>query len=521
VKACAGCGRLFSDEDGFCPVDGQALRELGQVAVPSRADDPRVGATVAGRYQLWRVVADGGMGRVYEALDLVAVRRVAVKMLHEEVARDEVAVERFKREFEVSKDLPHQHIVEVLDFQQEGDTYALVMEFLDGEELRAVLQRDKTVSPGRVVRQASQLAIGLEPAHQKGFIHRDLKPDNVFLCGTREGDVVKLLDFGSVKDTNHNAKKLTVLGMTIGSPFYMAPEQAQGLETLDHRADVWAVAAIVYESLTGSVPFIGNNGPTILLAILTKEPIPPSALGRATSTPVPPGLDAVIARALTKNPALRTASLAEFATGLGQAYGLEGDITTWARTPQATLDDQIARALPSLLAKAAPVVVADPFAVGAAGRSPSAGSSPPPGTSRSSPPGASRSSPPGASRSSPPGPSGFPGPPAVGAPSGPFHAAGQGGSPNAYPSASALAAGSPGGGPDAAQGAAELERAFAAQHQMVQAPAAHLGSGDDDDDDDYELPAGVPKASPRWVAPAVVGALFLLVGGVLAVTLLR
>jgi serine/threonine protein kinase len=480
VRACAGCGRLFSDEDGFCPVDGQPLRELAQVPVPTRPDDPRVGATVAGRYQLWRIVADGGMGRVYEALDLAARRRVAVKMLHEEVVRDQVAVERFKREFEVSKDLPHQHIVDVIDFQQEGASYALVMEFLDGEELRAVLQRDKTVSPGRVVRMVSQLAIGLEPAHQKGFIHRDLKPDNVFLCGTREGDVVKLLDFGSVKDTSYNAKKLTVLGMTIGSPFYMAPEQAQGLDTLDRRADVWAVAAIVYESLTGEVPFVGTNGPTILLAILTKEPIPPSAVGKAAKTPVPHALDEVIARALAKNPNNRTTTVAEFAAGLGRAYGLEGEVATWAQTPQAALDEQIARLLPSLLAPPPPVAIADPFAA------------PPAPQQQSSP------APPAAAA------------PAV-APSMPGMAVApiQVASPQvasvpAVPAAAPLHLG--GGG-----GAAELDRAFAASQQ-----ASYQA-----DDDDYELPAGVPAASPRWVVPAVVGVLFLVVGGVLAVALLR
>ncbi|HEU4409409.1 MAG TPA: serine/threonine-protein kinase [Polyangiaceae bacterium] len=473
MKACAGCGRLFSDEDGFCPVDGQPLRELDQVAVPTRADDPRVGATVAGRYQLWRVVADGGMGRVYEALDRAARRRVAVKMLHEEVARDEVSVERFKREFEVSKDLPHQHIVEVIDFQQEGGTYALVMEFLDGEELRAVLQREKTISPGRAVRMVSQLAIGLEPAHQKGFIHRDLKPDNVFLCGTREGDSVKLLDFGSVKDTSYNAKKLTVLGMTIGSPFYMAPEQAQGLETLDRRADVWAVAAIVYESLTGEVPFVGTNGPTILLAILTKEPVPPSAVAKANGKDaIPPALDAVIAKALAKNPNNRTTTVADFAVGLGRAYGLEGEVATWAQTPQAALDEQITRALPSLLAAPppAPVAIADPFA---AAPVPPAAPPPPPAN-----PFADPTAPPAAA---------------------PADAAAK-----AAPSAPAMPAAP-------AAPSAELDRAFAAPQQP-----AYQG-----DDEEYSLPAGVPGASPRWVVPAVVGALFLVVGGALAMALLR
>ena len=135
----------------------------------------------------------------------------------------------------------------------------------------------------------SQVAIGLDEAHARGFIHRDLKPDNLFLCGTREGDVVKLLDFGSVKDTGSNRKKLTVLGTTIGSPYYMAPEQAQGLETIDPRADVFALAAVVYECVTGEVPFGGTNGPSILLSILTKDPVPPTVKGASAKYPIAAG----------------------------------------------------------------------------------------------------------------------------------------------------------------------------------------------------------------------------------------
>ena len=210
-----------------------------------------------------------------------------MKVLHEDVAKDEVALERFKREYEINASLPHEHIVKVLDFQRDAlsKAWLLVMEFLDGEELRYVLKREKVLPPERLVRMLSQVAIGLDEAHAPRFIHRDLKPDNLFLCGTREGDIVKLLDFGSVKDKGSNRKKLTVLGTTIGSPYYMAPEQAQGLETLDARADVFALAAIAYECVTGEVPFSGTNGPSILLAILTKDPEPPSIKGAKREVP--------------------------------------------------------------------------------------------------------------------------------------------------------------------------------------------------------------------------------------------
>jgi eukaryotic-like serine/threonine-protein kinase len=314
------------------------------------------------------VVADGGMGRVYEALDVDSDSRVAIKVLHPEVARDEVAVERFKREFEVSKLLPHAHIVEVKDFSETEDhSYALVMEFLDGEELRMVLKRDKFVRPERLIRMLSQVAIGLDEAHRRQLVHRDLKPDNLFLCGTHEGDLAKVLDFGSVKDKSSMAKKLTVVGTTIGSPFYMAPEQAQGLDTLDARADVWGLAAICYECATGRVPFQGANGPSIIFAIMTKDPDPPTHVGIGAPVAIPPALDVVMEVALAKNPAIRTRSVGALADDVGRAYGLGGDHKEWAYVPKSSLKERIERELPRLLAsgRAAPRVllpIGDPFA---------------------------------------------------------------------------------------------------------------------------------------------------------------
>jgi serine/threonine-protein kinase len=323
------------------------------------------------RYQVRRVVADGGMGRVYEALDMQDKKGVAVKVLHADVAKDNIAVERFKREFEVSKLLPHDHIVDVRDFSETEDkSYALVMEFLDGEELRMVLKREKRLMPERIVRMLSQAAIGLDEAHRRQLVHRDLKPDNLFLCGTREGDILKLLDFGSVKDKSSQAKKLTVVGTTIGSPYYMAPEQAQGLETLDARADVWALAAISYECLTGTVPFQGINGPSILLAILTKDPVPPTQASKDSPVPIPPTIDLLMEHALAKNPNIRTKTVGELADEFGRAYGLSGDHLSWAYTPEAVLRQTIQAELPRMLAarpaaaSAGLGAMSDPFAAG-------------------------------------------------------------------------------------------------------------------------------------------------------------
>jgi len=351
LKACAACNRLFADEGGYCPVDGQRLAPVAGARIPADPGDKRVGTTLCGgRYQIWRIVADGGTGRVYQALDLRADRGVALKILHADVAHDDVSLERFRREFELSAALPHDHIVEVLAFEQTEDkSFALVMEYLEGEELRTLLKREKVMPPERVIRMLAQLAMGLAEAHERMVVHRDLKPDNIFLVGTREGDLVKILDFGSVRDNSEGAKKLTVVGTTIGSPYYMAPEQAQGLPSLDHRADVWSLAAIVYECLTGKVPFAGSTGPSILLAILTDEPAPPSVAGKGHG--VPRTLDTVMEAALAKSADARIPTVAALADRVGQAYGLEGTHTDWARVPQQELAARIARNLPAAITR--------------------------------------------------------------------------------------------------------------------------------------------------------------------------
>ncbi len=349
MKTCPSCHRLYDAESGFCPVDGQKLDVADPANPPKSSDDARVGTRLCNRYVLFRVVADGGMGRVYQALDTEKNRTVALKILHNEVAAEPVQVERFRREFEVSAKLPHDYIVEVLGFERtDDDTFALVMEYLEGEELRMVLKREKTIRPERVVRMVSQVALGLEPAHEQSQVHRDLKPDNVFLCHTPDGDVAKILDFGSVRDNSQNAKKLTVMGTTIGSPFYMSPEQAQGLPGLDHRADVWSMAAIVYECLAGRVPFFGTTGPAILLAILGEDPAPLSTHVDARSPAAL--LDDVMELALAKSPDHRFATMGALADAIGAALGLDGSHRQWAKMSEAAIGEHIAAKLEARLA---------------------------------------------------------------------------------------------------------------------------------------------------------------------------
>ncbi|MFS8070539.1 MAG: serine/threonine-protein kinase [Byssovorax sp.] len=341
MKTCDACHRLYPDDSGFCPTDGQKLTSVAEATAPSDPLDPRLGSTLCnGRYQIWRTVADGGMGRVYQANDTQENRSVALKILHADVATDTVAVARFKREFACSAALPHDYIVEVLAFEKTEDgSFALAMEYLEGEELRMLLKREKVLAPERLVRMLSQTAIGLSAAHDRKIVHRDLKPDNIFLCGTHEGDRSKILDFGSVRDNRVGAQKLTVIGTTIGSPYYMSPEQAQALAALDHRADVWSMAAITYECLTGTVPFIGSTGPAIVVAILGDEARPPSEAGAMYR--VPRTLDPVMEDALAKTADLRLPSVGALADRVGRAYGLEGDHLEWATVPQEELGARI------------------------------------------------------------------------------------------------------------------------------------------------------------------------------------
>lgn len=512
MKSCPKCQRVFPDDAGFCPADGTALAAASMAPVARSDLDRLLGARLCGRYEVRRVVADGGMGRVYEGIDKQVNSRIAIKVLHDQVANDAVALERFKREYEISALLPHEHIVRVLDFQRDTvfGTWLLVMEFLDGEELRYVLKREKVLSPERLVRMLAQVAIGLDEAHARRFIHRDLKPDNLFLCGRREGDIVKILDFGSVKDTSGAAdrKKLTVLGTTIGSPYYMAPEQAQGLETLDPRADVFSLAAVAYECLTGEVPFMGTNGPSILLAILTKDPDPPSRKTKGSKTAVPPSVDAVMEHALAKNPNIRTPSVGALADAFGHAFGLEGDHLQWAVTPQQELAGRIAAALPALMmAQVAVDIEADPFA------SPSRGADAPPG-----------------------GPStGGRAVVAGGKPAARGVATASLGSQGTVRWASAASGGAPGivggvatasvgtastgvGGTITASlgGQANVGRVAAFTAEGA-APAASMDAAFGAAREADFQPQGVPPGMPGWLLPVIVGVLALVVGG--AVTL--
>jgi serine/threonine-protein kinase len=320
--------------------------------------DPRLGKQLGGYIVVARV-ADGAMGRVYEGRHPETRARVAVKVLHEHIARDRVAVERFKREYEAAHEMKNPYIVHVLEFGETNDrSWYLTMEYLQGQELAKALSNHQPIAKPRIVRTICQLASALEHAHSYGFIHRDLKPDNIFLCNTVTGTQVRVLDFGSVKLQMETGAKLTALGTTLGSPYYMSPEQATGASDVDQRSDVFALGAILYEMLTGKVAFDAPNVALILMKILNHRPVPPSTLNPESQ----PAIDDVVDKALHKNKQLRYASARELAEALLVACGVTGTVDEWAERPEADLASTLASARPP--ARSAPAA-AQPTAAGA------------------------------------------------------------------------------------------------------------------------------------------------------------
>ncbi|HEY2736443.1 MAG TPA: protein kinase, partial [Polyangiales bacterium] len=216
------------------------------------------------------------------------------------------------------------------------------MEYLQGQELSKSLADHQPLAKARIVRTMCQLASALEHAHSFGFIHRDLKPDNIFLCDTVTGTQVRVLDFGSVKLQMDTGAKLTALGTTLGSPYYMSPEQATGASDVDQRSDVFALGAILYEMLTGKVAFEAPSVAMILMKILNQNPAPPSTLtGEASES-----IDEVVERALRKDKQQRYASALEFGEALLVACGLTGGVELWAERPEADLASALSSARP-------------------------------------------------------------------------------------------------------------------------------------------------------------------------------
>lgn len=278
--------------------------------------DPRVGQVVEGRYVIEHRLGEGGMGVVYRARHKTLGKAFAMKILRPEVSNNEEIVHRFQQEAQSASAIGNEHIIDIHDFGVLPDGCAyFVMEHLDGVSLAQVLASEKLLVPGRCIRIAHQLAQAVGDAHQQGIVHRDLKPENVYLI--RRGgsnDFVKVLDFGIAKVANATAK-LTRAGEIFGTPHYMSPEQCAG-RSVDHRTDIYSLGVLMYEMITGAVPFDAEDVMGILTKHMYEPPTSPSELLRRKGLALPGECEAVVLRALQKSPDRRYSSMAELAADL-------------------------------------------------------------------------------------------------------------------------------------------------------------------------------------------------------------
>ncbi|MCA9601913.1 MAG: serine/threonine protein kinase [Myxococcales bacterium] len=315
MRYCPTCGRRFEEVLLFCPDDGVRTLERSddevtrEIAVP----DKLIGRTIDGRYRVETKIGEGGMGNVYLATHVVLNRKLALKVLAGDMARNPEVVARFQQEAQSATAIGHQNIIDIVDFGALPDTTAyFVMEYLDGKSLTSLLEAGEPPPADEIIHIVRQIAEALSAAHARGIVHRDLKPDNIFVIRRGDSDrFVKVLDFGIAK-VGGAASKLTQTGVIFGTPHYMAPEQAAG-QAVDHRADIYSLGIILYELCVGQVPFDADT----YMGILSKHmfeppPVDPTVVeGRGLGAFRP-----MILKALAKKPEDRYQSMEELIADL-------------------------------------------------------------------------------------------------------------------------------------------------------------------------------------------------------------
>ena len=266
VKVCPTCGTEYPLSERFCPRDGSALRS-------QNAQGDLVGTMIAERYHIIKKLGEGGMGAVYLAEHVKMGRKSAIKVMNPGMNQDPDAIARFNREASNASRMNHPNICAIYDFGEtsEGLIY-LAMEFIEGQSLTSLIEQNGALPPARAASILHQTADALGVAHDYGIVHRDLKPDNIMIAKGRDNsDVVKVVDFGIAKAHTSDAQKVTKTGLVVGTPEYMSPEQLAG-DKLDGRSDIYSLALVGFNMLTGTLPFVSNSAQEAMIMRLTDKP---------------------------------------------------------------------------------------------------------------------------------------------------------------------------------------------------------------------------------------------------------
>ncbi len=317
MKVCPKCTHDNPPELNTCEECGADIS-----FVASDGLDPLIDQVLVGKFHIKELIGQGAMGRVYRAVQAPINREVAIKILHQHLMEDQRVARRFQREAEAASRFTHPNSIAIFDFgQTENKSLYIAMEYIVGPDLARVISDDSPLPIDRVIKIGSQVLSALQLAHNSKIIHRDLKPENIMLAHIGgQDELVKVCDFGIAKiqqpETNKGESALTMFGMICGTPYYMSPEQAKG-EELDGRTDLYSMGVILYEMLTGEVPFRGSTPVEVIARHLTDQAVPPSKL-RGDSQ-IPRALEDVVMRALRKNRNERFATAEEFRHALEKA----------------------------------------------------------------------------------------------------------------------------------------------------------------------------------------------------------
>jgi serine/threonine-protein kinase len=317
ARFCSGCGVELRERNTLPPeslapeeeiTQLQSARAAQEAILVDSKTDPLLGSTIAGKYQITGKLGAGGMGTVYRATRLLIGDEIAIKILHSEQS-DPRSAERFSREAQAAARLKHPNAVTIYDFgvTDDGLQY-LVMDWVEGESLRRIIKQQGPLIPSASAEIIDQVCAALDEAHRHNIIHRDIKPDNIIVSVSAVGLRVKVLDFGIAKLRDDTASNLTQTGSILGTPHYMSPEQCLG-EELDTRSDIYSVGIVLYEMLTGLVPF---NSPTSAAVVVQQVTQPPPSL-RALNASLSPAVEIVVLHALEKQRGARPQTASELA----------------------------------------------------------------------------------------------------------------------------------------------------------------------------------------------------------------